>query len=182
MPPAPTTLFGIPWIGLRLRSSQRSRGARPISNTSTIAAGKACRPLSQPSGVKCAMVWERHITNPGHCGWVGRAARSPTKMADSHHVKNAYVADLALFPTVGSANPAHTGPQGSGGDPVGYRPANPLGLGKTQSYTPSRVRVAPRRARLGNHLSSGIQVPMSPRRMACHRCFTACSKCWKRSD
>ena len=58
-------------------------GVQPISNTCTIAAGRACRPLSKPFGFRCAKVWGRRITNPGHCGWVRRAARSPTKMADS---------------------------------------------------------------------------------------------------
>jgi choline dehydrogenase-like flavoprotein len=42
--------------------------------------------------------------------WMGAPGSSVTdENGRFHHVSNAYVADPALFPTVGSANPALTG-------------------------------------------------------------------------
>ena len=42
--------------------------------------------------------------------WMGAPGSSVTdENGRFHHVRNAYVADLALFPTIGSANPALTG-------------------------------------------------------------------------
>ena len=62
--------------------------------------------------------------------------RTPNEYADEnarfHHVSNAYVADLALFPTIGSANPALTGltlARKVAGDRVRNGHANRPGIG-----------------------------------------------------
>jgi choline dehydrogenase-like flavoprotein len=42
--------------------------------------------------------------------WLGASGNSVTNEDGRfHHINNAYVADLALFPTVGSANPTLVG-------------------------------------------------------------------------